>query len=159
MTRKKTTIGKPTIEDLLLPRYEVLTSHPDSDFYEGQILLGEKNGEVKVTKDTHIAIYKPAMYPKVFRPMKWCERRKLEQMPEFVKFNRDYMEYKKGSVYPFVNYGAWFKDGYIGIKIGKTNQALAGIPATYNVLEPATRNEFIDYWNKQAKNPFKKQPV
>lgn len=78
--------------DLLKPRYEVVADYPKSDFAVGEIILlkDNKNGVpvyVKAEFDgvdfIDVSFFND--FPHIFKKLKWWERRKDEEMPQYLK--------------------------------------------------------------------------
>ena len=71
-----------TVEQLLKPRYKVVDDYPFSYYDKDSVLLFEfyhaKDGIVNFCE-----------YPHLFRKLEWWEERKVEDMPEYLKFCDD----------------------------------------------------------------------
>jgi len=66
-----------TVEELLMPRYKVIADYPSSPYYVG---------EIKDRLGDNVAAHF-AKYPHLFRKLNWWEERKVEDMPEYVKYH------------------------------------------------------------------------
>jgi hypothetical protein len=80
-------------EELLKPRYKVVAGYPDSKFQVGQIIQFEllKTGDWVYQWAGHDGIYEIgilefAEYPHLFKKLEWWEDRKIEDLPEYVRF-------------------------------------------------------------------------
>jgi hypothetical protein len=82
-----------TTEELLRKRYKVVALYPDSPFVAGQVLelsLDDYNvwGYFHFTddiSDNYTDEYLSS-YPHLFEPLPWWKDRKVEDMPEFLKW-------------------------------------------------------------------------
>jgi hypothetical protein len=64
-----------SLAELLMPRFKVINTYPNSKNALGNILIAD--GE-----DSYL-LY--SSYPNIFRKMKWWENRKESDMPEYIK--------------------------------------------------------------------------
>lgn len=87
-------------EDLLKPRLKVMLDYPDSDYEVGQIIefnsksafyTGTMEWQTEWIKHKNggggmrcIKYFEP--FPLIFKPMEWWEDRKLEDMPDFIRY-------------------------------------------------------------------------
>lgn len=136
---------KPTPEQLLQPRYEVIADYPNSPFTIGEILY--------LTDECFIGnSLGYESYPKIFRKLEWWEHRLPHETPTHVKFVKDYMDFKEWQVFPFSNWNKGRTDtnlhDCIGFITGKGKYNKSAIPATYNVLLPATESDYQKYLNQ-----------
>jgi len=63
-----------TVEELLRPRFEVIADYPESPYPVGEII--ERTGKTTFFEK----------YPAIFKPLPWWSHRKIEDMPEYVKY-------------------------------------------------------------------------
>lgn len=146
-----------TVEQLMQPRYEVIADYPDSPFYKNEVLqltYRENNGKIFGWEDGKRT---PGIwdneyflkYPHLFRRLEWWERRSVEDMPEYVVFVKDYMDFKRGEVYKYSNWHKGLDKGEIGfIKDAKSTAKYGNhhaMPALFNQFMPATEQEYTDY--------------
>ena len=68
------------IEMLLKPRYEVIADYPNSVLKVGSIVEIKGDAPFDV-----IQYYGCSRYPHLFRKLQWWEKRKPEEMPEYLK--------------------------------------------------------------------------
>jgi hypothetical protein len=73
-----------TIEELLKPRYKVISTYPLSDFKVGQIIESESWG---VSIDAYYIEFSFLNYPKIFQELKWWEERQIEYLPKYLKID------------------------------------------------------------------------
>lgn len=116
-----------TTEELLKPRYKVIAEYPQSYLKVGDIFEADN-----VTKFM-------ANYPHLFKPLAWWEERKVEDMPEYVKYRNKVWQ---------VNWEIWlaeFKPRYTK-ESNRTDSDLA-LSWHYNSADflPATLTEYSDY--------------
>lgn len=76
------------IDKLLIPRYEVIADYPSSKYSIGDVYY--YNPLLRVISPfenaTDFGKYCPVeLYPAIFRELKWWEKRKVKEMPEYVK--------------------------------------------------------------------------
>ncbi len=79
-----------TPQELLIPRVEVIANYPNSPFKVGQIIQYSPVGYAfPVDELTGIHNTIPTVdietCPAIFKPCKWWEKRKIEDMPEYIK--------------------------------------------------------------------------
>ena len=114
-----------TVENLMMPRYKVIADYPGmDDSYEiGEVLKPAYTGIVDA-------------YPHLFRKLNWWEERKVEDMPEYVKWDVD--------IYP-----TWEKI----MKVDKwnSNGSFDHENVTISVINcfPATEQQYNDYINSK----------
>ena len=109
-----------TPEELLIPRFKVISDYPESPFSIGDILKYNSVLDMYIYfyEDGDVISINPKYYPAIFKPLEWWEERSIEELPEYVK-NADgvYKTYfsipsKNGSlwewqvVHPTKEYGA-----------------------------------------------------
>lgn len=80
-----------TVEELMKPRYRVLTDWPRSEFEVGEILtmIQTKSHEHLWNGNPakYITVKECDQYPHLFKKMNWWEEREEKDMPEYVKTN------------------------------------------------------------------------
>lgn len=90
------------VDNLMKPRYKVIADYPRSCFNIGDILRvsGDCAGKGYTGSGVMPAsVYKPELYPHLFRKLEWWEDRTPEEMPEYVKFYQPMPEmFKIGKV-------------------------------------------------------------
>jgi hypothetical protein len=115
-----------TVEELLMPRYKVIADYPGmDDSYEiGEVLKPAYTGIVDA-------------YPHLFRKLNWWEERKVEDMPDYVKWDV--------GIYP-----TWKKI----MKVDKwnSNGSFDHENVTISVINcfPATEQQYNDYINSKS---------
>jgi hypothetical protein len=136
-----------SVEELLKPRYKVIAEMPVLAFRIGEIY----NADFIPIKVNNQQIYtRLDIYPHLFKRLEWWEERTVEEMPKYIKFIADYMDFKKGSVYLFENWGdQLFERGEIPFRIKEGEYNLAAVPAHFNQLQPATEAEYLTFLNHQ----------
>ena len=111
-----------TVEELLMPRYKVIADYPSSPYYVG---------EIKDRLGDNVAAHF-AKYPHLFRKLNWWEERKVEDMPDYVKWDV--------GIYP-----TWKKI----MKVDKwnSNGSFDHENVTISVINcfPATEQQYNDY--------------
>lgn len=73
-----------TTEELLLPRYKVIADYPGSIFKIGEIIEQDYMEENRPVFDMEFFL----KYPNIFKKLEWWEDRKIDDLPEYVKFIR-----------------------------------------------------------------------
>ncbi len=115
-----------TVENLMMPRYKVIADYPGmDDSYEiGEVLKPAYTGIVDA-------------YPHLFRKLNWWEERKVEDMPDYVKWDV--------GIYP-----TWKKI----MKVDKwnSNGSFDHENVTISVINcfPATEQQYNDYINSKS---------
>lgn len=115
----------------MIPRYKVIADWPGSLSIEvGQIITGNV-GEVGAE------MFRLDAFPHLFRKLNWWEERKVEDMPEYVKWDVD--------IYP-----TWKKI----MKVDKwnSNGSFDHENVTISVINcfPATEQQYNDYINSKS---------
>jgi len=155
-----------TKDQLLIPRVMCVgtqpgtINYPDSEFVTGEILMFGKSlthsgDEIindngcfwKQDQSAYISKRYAEAFPHLFRPMPWWEGRNPEDMPKWVKFSENYMNFKAGSVYETE---CWSDKHYDCIQF-RSEEGLCGVPFGKWVA-PATEQE---YWDSK---PLRKCP-
>lgn len=129
-----------TNEQLLQPRYEVIAGYPDSEFKIGEILDRDWFKYENDDEETGKIIWKISDFPHLFRKLKWWEKRKPEEMPEYVKWDYNPKvdnENVKGLVEKVVK---WVQDGHGVVVSGSMTIATCH-------WMPATETEYLNYLN------------
>ena len=124
-----------TVEELLMPRIKCTTK------FLGMKREGWEVGTIcEVTKDTDDAVFilsLPNQYPLNFKPLNWWEERKVEDMPDYVKWDV--------GIYP-----TWKKI----MKVDKwnSNGSFDHENVTISVINcfPATEQQYNDYINSNS---------
>ena len=143
-----------TKEQLLIPRVMCVGTEPGkliwpwSTLVSGQILTPTHNGVNYAYSFTDLLTGEElwldengiAKFPNLFRPMPWWEGRNPEDMPKWVKFSENYMNFKAGSVYETE---CWSDKHYDCIQF-RSEEGLCGVPFGKWVA-PATEQEYLDY--------------
>jgi hypothetical protein len=131
--------------DLMKPRYEVIADYPGSPFNIGDIFKTRYGGSCGQVADVYMQFGDDKIipvdgYPEIFRPLAWWEKRELEDLPKYVK-------YEDGSV---EQVSQW--------TLGRNN-----VPVTFTVIGekghimfhplilPATEAEYYDYITQKNK--------
>lgn len=144
------------ISELLLPRVKVIAPYPLSHMYfnVGDILTWDEKYESYRIFEKQVAMAKETIesYPHLFKPLAWYEDREESQMPEYVKFVKNYMNYKKGQVYKYSNWSNSLRIGEIGFMIDANSKEKYGnhvaMPANFDQFMPATETEYNQYISK-----------
>jgi len=108
-------------KDLLVPRFEVLETYPNSKFKKGDLLERIPNAtndwynHNKSLIDAEILLEEIEKYPHLFRKLNWWEKRTKEQMPKKLKSlcNKDAKDFdiEKEEVYEILD---WDMNGMMG---------------------------------------------
>lgn len=138
-----------TPEDFLSHRYEVLLKWPNSPYKVGDVLSAElysvKTNELRI-KGSDID---PLLYTSHFRPLKWHEHRTIEQLLsiKYMKIIDGSNYYVTGDIVEVTS--VFYNDiSYIGFK-DKIGFSLKGHNFIASQLEPATKKEHDDFWEKE----------
>jgi hypothetical protein len=136
-----------TVEELLMPRRKVIADYPGCEFEIGQIITFTHKSdfftgsmdwvsEFTKTKDGKVqfCIKKIEPYPHLFQPLPWWSDRKVEDMPEYIKF-------ESGEVVRVIN----FKDNFFRVEGYRYS-----MDATF--FKPSTLAEYEAY-NQQQNKP------
>jgi hypothetical protein len=142
-------------EELLKRRFKIIADWPGSLFRIGDI-FESVYGPSEVWESKRSGgkfLYNPSNYPALFEPLEWWQDRKPEDMPEYVMFVKEYMGYKKGSVYKYEpwgeEYGQRLKDQMIHFRTGNGEYDLHAVPGYFNQLLPATESEYQSFKQNQ----------
>ncbi len=113
-----------TKEELMKPRFKVISDYPKTPFEIGEILQYNNNevGAIQYRND----------YPAIFQPLQWWEERTVEEMPEYVLYQcvgekTEIVRTEKWEVNGFYGHDGWFDAKY---------------------LTPSTLEEYNEYKNK-----------
>lgn len=131
-------------EQLMKPRYKVIADWPGSRFRIGQIL--KQDFTTAFRNDNGIGNYNVDKYPNLFKELHWWEERDEKDMPEYIKFVDDYMDFKSGAVYKCEKWSE--HDDMIEFRTGVGKYDLHGVPPSFNQLLPATLSEYTAYSNQ-----------
>lgn len=136
-----------TKDQLLQQRFKVIGPYPDSEFKVGDILDRDWCRYENDDEDSGVTIWKISDFPHLFEPLPWWKDRDVKDMPEYVRFTDNYMDFKKGQVFECDN---WMtpKEGQalcIGFKTGAGEHNKCAVPAGRAHLEPATKEEYDNY--------------
>lgn len=71
-----------TPEQLMKPRYKVISNYPNS-IHTIEDIIENKDGDIVDV----IAYYNCSYYPNIFQKLEWWEQRNVEDMPEYVRWN------------------------------------------------------------------------
>ncbi len=85
-------------------------------------------------------------FPHLFKPLPWWYGRTVEDLPKYVKFSEDYMDYKAGSIYKTEH---WSEKHYDCCQF-ISDEGLCGVPFG-KWLFPATEQE---YWDSKPLRKF-----
>lgn len=95
-----------TTQDLLTPRYELISDYPGNDFPVGSVLTQVKDDIFQINKGAiRCHIENIDTYPALFRKMLWWEKRSKKEMPSKV------MSQITNTVHEI---GSWDMDNLIG---------------------------------------------
>ena len=137
-----------TVEELLMPRYKVIADYPHNPYKVGDLLEEFTNTAFKLTvtyngnsmDETQANTYPASAIekmPHLFRKLNWWEERKVEDMPDYVKWDV--------GIYP-----TWKKI----MKVDKwnSNGSFDHENVTISVINcfPATEQQYNDYINSKS---------
>ncbi len=113
-----------TPQELLQPRFKVITDYPNSPYSIGDIYPDYIIGDLV------------RQYPHIFKPLQWWEERKIEDMPTYFK------GMSRGDWY-YLKSNAW--------EDGKSYPCVTvdGITCYAPYCEPISENEYLEYKNKK----------
>lgn len=128
-----------TNEEILKPRYKVIADYPQSKFEINEILIPDRlDGTVngfwvsECKNNRKIVFATPQNYPHLFKKLEWWEEREERDMPEYVRFIRNYHNAKRGEIKKVVRYAG------PGFYTGETESYLL---SNKDIL-PATKEEY-----------------
>ncbi len=160
-----------TIEELLIPRWIVITKYPNNnDFPVGKLidfhpwencnLYWEHTIEDCQGKRSFLEIFFEE-HPKIFKKLEWWEDRRLEDMPNFLKqtgyvdsFNKPVPDFYVKVEHHFTfNHTEWRSGSFksfesYDIPYGNKWSGLASY--RYGEFEPITEQEYLANKNKQT---------
>jgi hypothetical protein len=144
--------AKPTIEELLNPRYKLIADYPGCSFEVGTILEPNHEGELFSKTAgyswtvTRIMMQDAKKFSHLIKILAWWEHREESEMPEYVK-PKNPEEYRK-------------QFGEVVLEVDKRTSGLHQFHAT-NLFQlasmqwsnwlPATHEEYLSYLNSQPK--------
>jgi hypothetical protein len=131
-------------EQVLIPRFKVVANYPgNTSFRVGEI----------ITVDNKAIEKEFAVYPAIFRRLKWWEDRDQEDMPEYVKFTKMYASFTKGEVF---KWKTWDTSNDTDLIVQFVNWKKKGaqfdksaVPGGDHVV-PATKEEFDAQFKKEV---------
>lgn len=139
-------MNSDSIDHLLKPRFLVIGDYPSLGSYA-------KIGDVITGKTVWVAgkEYEMKNYPAIFRPLAWYEHREENELPTYVKFVKDYMDFKKGSFYKCENWSneKETNETFIQFRTGPGENDLCAVPPSFKQLMPATLQQYEEYINKK----------
>lgn len=148
---------KPTVEELLKPRYKVIADWPARQFFIGSILHVHEplpDGRLRIfidhepegQKEWYLwntgKIGEIDKYPHLFKKLEWWQEREESEMPEYVKWVANCHE--KGMIEPVTKWHQRAKHWAADVK-----SQINSIRAEY--FMPATHEEYLAYINSQPK--------
>jgi len=82
-----TTDTKPTVDELLKPRYVLENEYPECPFNNGDILTQRGQSNAFGIEDNPYGILQEDLdkFPYLFRKLEWWQERSESEMPEYVK--------------------------------------------------------------------------
>ena len=104
-----------TTEELLQPRFKVISPYPCSIHKLGDIILTYKSAMSYAVQIDDVS-EKICLedYPNIFKKLKWFEDREIEDLPEYLKDkNEIYKVYKYDLSYSMFSVKVYEKSGYI----------------------------------------------
>ena len=131
------------IDRLMMPRYEVIADYPNSGFRIGDI-IPDALPEWVTDEQKEFTINECKKYPVLFKALQWYEKRKLSELPLYVKdslgvYKMDKWEFDDPEdEYPLLV--MWLHDEIDGYKDWTIQQLQC---------TPATETEYLSYINKQ----------
>jgi hypothetical protein len=143
------TINKPSVEELLIPRYKVIAPWPEMERWlarVGDILTDNGKTAVKNQNGDLVPAFEWETFPHLFRKLHWWEEREESEMPEHVR-PKNPEEYQE-------------QFGEVVLHVDKRTSGLHQFHAT-NLFQlasmrwsewlPATESDYLDYINSQPK--------
>ena len=137
-------------KDFMYQRVEVISDYPGSPFKLGDVLdVIECEGKEYISG--HKSIY-PKDYPLHFRKLRWHDHRTLEQL-QSIKYMKivsgDPSYYGKGDIVEVLEF-MYNNATYVG---GRDNILFNLKGHFFNItqLQPATKQEHDDFWDKNKK--------
>lgn len=148
-----------TKEELLIPRYKVIATYPDSKFKIGDIIYVHHNTPYQSNNVCTLdKIYNPNVtqwidlseaekHPNIFKKLMWWEERKLSDMPIYVLSVYENGGLKHGSIAKISSNGIFEDDVKTECRFfakidGQNNRI------NYSNLFPSTKEEFNKYQNE-----------
>ena len=140
------------VEELLMPRIEVIADYPSSPYYVG---------EIKDRLGDNVAAHF-AKYPHLFRKLNWWEERKVEDMPEYVKVIANGCSFNAGTILKANNWGVYPDEGnnfgnegdyyclLITTEESSTHDKGEEVKMNMRNVLPATEQEYNDYINSNS---------
>ena len=139
-------------EELMKRRWEVIAAFPDNRNYEvGSILDRDWCRYINDDDESQGTISKISEFPHLFRELGWWEKRKIEDMPMYLKQTGMvdgadnpvpdwYLKVKK---HFSAGNGEW-RDDSINIFCTEKTETTIGVGGiTYSSFEPATEDEYL----------------
>ena len=136
-----------TKEQLLVPRWKVVSDFPGNTFYIGeifdlpsefthqQIVIKGNNEEIDLDVDLH-------KYPLIFRKLEWWEDRQDKDLPKYIKkidsgaiYEVEWNKYQNPPKCIFV----WFNRDGISVNLTGQDQDVSLL----KIYEPATEEEYL----------------
>lgn len=76
-----------TPEELLIPRFKVISDYPESPFSIGDILKYNSvlDKYIYFYEDGDVISINPKYYPAIFKKLEWWEERNIEELPEYLQ--------------------------------------------------------------------------
>ena len=140
-----------TKQELMTNRYEVIANYPNSPFEIGDIVFKCDNTNVYAIKkycgEYHVE--NPGEYPEIFKKLEWYEKRKIEEMPEYLKVITSINHNKDiGKVIKAVPGG--LRSGHKGYEKNSWSESEKEYCSGFdNIIlscfEPATEEEYLSY--------------
>lgn len=118
-----------TVKKLLQPRWEVIADYPDSAFEMGGIEDRDWTRYVNGEDESDGIIWQISQYPHLFKPLEWWEKRKIEELPDYVMYS--------GKVYKVTEkYEA-------SVKCEKHPSDGIGLDVSWSVCIPSTEEDYL----------------
>lgn len=136
-----------SIEELLKPRYKVMSDYPTSRMYfqVGDVLTTDYSQGVERViggKDASMSPLTVKSYPHIFKHLQWWEERKPEDMPEYVKGNVGSFFRVMKVAHPNQNFRLFHIENEIEHRFAYKGQ-----------YEPATKEDYETYLTNNKLNP------
>lgn len=77
-----------TKEQLLKPRWKVIADFPDSDYVVGNIEDRDWSKYVNEEDETDGIVWSISNFPHLFKELEWWEERAIEDLPDYVKYQK-----------------------------------------------------------------------
>jgi len=144
------TPAKPTVEELMRPRYKVIADYPEMERHNiriGDIITRSESAMYadKTQDGTPVVAIDHEIFPAVFRRLSWWEDRSPEDMPRYLRSSETYPDPHFIKVNK--NYATFFEGEYYSKDTFKPYWE-----CHYNLYFPATEQQFNEFTDN-TQNP------